>query len=175
MISLRLSRSVADDPDFVDAIELLISGFIKSSTLEHFAVVKIDNWFDDKWVNFTGVLRSYSGYPEFHYAADIPRTYTRTKALPPFARSRVEELWTIGEPRENAAGVFYFTGNSKENGRGALLASIPVPGHRTWEWYVGFANPPDWRPVRFKNVARNEVRIWTQMVVNNTLERTDER
>jgi len=157
MIKLELFPDDDDDTAFITLVQQTISGSINSSSLEHFSVIKIKNWFDDKWTGFGGVHRDHSGLLSFE--PGLPVTRRGNKALPPFARSRIINSKTYGNPRENPAGFYYFSGNSKSNGRGSLLASIPGSKER-WDWYVGYSNSPEWHAIRYKNVSTKDIEIW---------------
>ncbi len=158
MTKIELMPEDDDDPAFITLVQQTISGSIISSSLNHFAIFKLNNWFNDKWTGFGGVHRDYSGLLSF--PAGIPATYRTSSALPPFARSRTVYLKTYGEPSiKNPAGVYYFSGNSTTNGRASLLASIPGSGKR-WNWYVGYTGTPEWHAIRHKNVSPIEIEAW---------------
>lgn len=120
--------------------------------MNHFAVVTIDNWFDDRWVGFPGV---FAEYREF-MSVDIPFKRSREKVLPPFAKSRVIDLLMVGAPQENLAAVFYVSNQSNTNLRGSLLGSIPTDDKR-WNWYVGFKRDDAWKAIRHKDIGHEEL------------------
>jgi hypothetical protein len=155
-MTIELKPENDDNPQFIEIINKIISGFVLSGNLEHYVIIKINNWFDDKWAGFHGVFRDYSGPPDSGYVPGIAVTYHDTKALPPFARSRIKYLTMSGQPKENPASVFYFSGNSKSNNRGSLMASFPGP-QENWEWYVGFNNTEQWKAIRYKSIGRTEI------------------
>jgi hypothetical protein len=159
MTTLKLLPDEDDDTFFINLVQQTISGSINSSSLEHYAVIKIKNWFDDKWLGFGGVRRDYSGLLSFE--PGLPVRYRFGKSLPPFPKSRIVYCNSYGRPNENPAGVYYFSGNSKSNGRASLLASIPGSGER-WDWYVGYSGTPEWHAIRHKNVSANEIESWTK-------------
>ena len=157
MTNLELLADEDDDVFFINLVQQTISGSINSALLEHFAVIKIKNWFDDKWLGFGGVRRDYSGLLSFEPGLAVRRRFR--KSLPPFARSRIVYLKSYGSPNKNPAGVYYFSGNSKSNGRASLLASVPGSGEH-WDWYVGYSRTPEWHAIRHKNVSANEIESW---------------
>ncbi len=157
MLKLSMDSEPDDDPAFVAFVEKLIVGALAAGDTEHAAIIKIDNWFDDKWAAFGGQLRDYSGFAQYAFLPQYPVRRFSGKALPPFARSRVSYLLTIGQPEKNLASVFYFSGNTNANLRGSFLASEFDDSSCRYDWYVGFTKIEDWQMIRQKNISRSAV------------------
>lgn len=81
-----------DDPEFVELVKRVIAGCIDDSFPNTIIVIQIDNWFDYKWLGFSGIGRV--GFPtvvnlDVDTALDEFRQDQIT--LPPFSPSRVIE------------------------------------------------------------------------------------
>ena len=46
-----------DDPQFGEIVGRVISGLLSANPVEKVFVVRIDNWFDHKWLTFSGIGR----------------------------------------------------------------------------------------------------------------------
>ena len=81
-----------DDPEFVELVKRVIAGCINDSFPKTIIVIQIDNWFDYKWLGFSGIGRV--GFPtvvnlDVDTALDEFRQDQIT--LPPFSPRRVIE------------------------------------------------------------------------------------
>ena len=147
----QIRETVDDDPEFLALVTSAIRGMAAMRAMDQFAVVTIDNWFDDRWVGFPGVFTEYRKF----LGANIPYKRSRGKALPPFAASRVADLEIVGASDKNLAAVFYVSNRSNTNLRGSLLGLIPGDDE-TWQWYVGFKFDETWKAIRHKNIGHEE-------------------
>lgn len=81
-----------DDPKFVELVQRLIAGCIDDSFPNTIIVIQIDNWFDYKWLGFSG--RGRVGFP-FVLNLDLDTALDEFRqdqiTLPPFSPSRVIE------------------------------------------------------------------------------------
>lgn len=79
-----------DDPEFVELVKRMIAGCITASFPNTIIVVQIDNWFDYKWLGFSGI-----GRVGFHSALNLDRDTALDEfrqdqiTLPPFSPQRV--------------------------------------------------------------------------------------
>lgn len=69
----------SDDPQFVGLLTRIISKLVNASFPEQIFVMKIDNWFDHKWLNFSGI-----GSVGFFWGMNAPDT-----ALDEFRQDKV--------------------------------------------------------------------------------------
>ena len=81
-----------DDPEFVELVKRVIAGCIDDSFPNTIIVIQIDNWFDYKWLGFSGKGRV--GFP-FVLNLDLDTALDEFRqdqiTLPPFSPSRVIE------------------------------------------------------------------------------------
>src|SRR2546430_17270184 len=54
-MTIKLLINSNDDPQFVELVTQIISGLIRDSSPREVFVMKIDNWFDHKWLTFSGI------------------------------------------------------------------------------------------------------------------------
>lgn len=84
-------QSQNDDDEFIEAIDKLIHTLVKSYERPDLYVVRINNWFDHKWLNFAGNIRvpySAVGNTEIFAGISIWK-YKKETTLPPFAPNRI--------------------------------------------------------------------------------------
>ena len=55
--AMKLLTKPNDDVQFVELVNPIISALISGSFPEEIFVMKIDNWFDHKWLKFSGIGR----------------------------------------------------------------------------------------------------------------------
>lgn len=100
-----------DDPEFVELVKRMIAGCVNDGFPNTIIVVQIDNWFDHKWLGFSG-----KGRVRFDFGLNIDRDTALDEfrqdqiTLPPFSPRRV-----IGE--------FYF----QREANGEYSARNPRP------------------------------------------------
>src|SRR5690348_1625091 len=81
-----------DDPHFIDLMCRAISAELEINAAQEVFVIRIDNWFDHKWLNFSGVGRVAFGWnagcrDNTDTALDEFRQQKTT--FPPFSPNRI--------------------------------------------------------------------------------------
>ena len=180
MFRLELSADDTDDPAFVSFIARLITGVVLTHRPPEVRIFKIDNWFDHKWLCFSGKILGAVGVWQKHLT------------VPPFAANRIVDQWKY--VREEASGryqlvgpgpnihyqgpsavnlqrsigalvpsaaLFWYSGNTKAGGRGSLMGYIPVE-EDLWPWFLAFARAAEWRIAQRKNIHEYEARLFHQ-------------
>jgi hypothetical protein len=86
-MSIAFETTPEDDPDFLARVEQTLCGVLLSQRVEECVLVRIDNWFDHKWLGFTGtrVIASTSPWSEVIKA----EFHSAKVTLPPFSPGRV--------------------------------------------------------------------------------------
>lgn len=78
-----------DDPGFLDLLTLLVVSFTTSHAPEQVWLIQIDNWFDHKWLRFSGNVAFPMGVPLQRYGS-VKLPFWRDKlTFPPFNPNRV--------------------------------------------------------------------------------------
>lgn len=96
-----------DDPDFVELVSQIISEMVNKSFPEQIFVMKIDNWFDHKWLKFSGIGRVGFGFFEDLRDVDTALDEFRQDKItfPPFTPKRVIEQYYF---RRDESGYYSF-------------------------------------------------------------------
>jgi uncharacterized protein (DUF4415 family) len=172
-----------DDPEFIRQVEMALNGVLRRCSPAALALIKIDNWFDWKWLGFPGGI--YIG----KYARAVPGRIPSDRrprdliTIPPFVPERVVSQRRFAAPeyreidpgkpvhlhlrnrlalRRKAAAeepetaLAWYSGNSKANGRGALMV-YPPAGASYWPWYAELTRGEPWRiSAKAKNIKPDE-------------------
>jgi hypothetical protein len=80
-----------DDPGFLDLICRAITAELEVKTAQEVFVIRIDNWFDHKWLNFSGIGRVAFNNAGSKYIADtaLDEFHQKKATFPPFSPKRV--------------------------------------------------------------------------------------
>lgn len=176
---IPLESDPDDDPGFTELIARLIEGAVTVHRPEDFRVFKIDNWFDHKWLGFSGKVIGAVG------------VWQEGLTIPPFVANRIVHRWHYrvdddGGPRllgpgadihhrgwsarnlqrrvgliAPASALFWYSGNSLATGRGSLMGYVPVEGD-LWAWFLAFARDGSWKVARRKNIHPYEIRAFEE-------------
>ncbi len=170
---MKLKITQSDDPAFVELVAKIISSVVHEEKPELVALVHIDNWFDHKWLNFSGKLVGVVGVWKW------PPT------LPPFKPSRVLEqavfrmsgeqqyqeidapplhvdqassdnlnrkMETIAE-----SGVFaWWSGNTLSNGKGSLMVHVQNEPEGL-SWFASFEKKTEWKIHKSKHISETRI------------------
>ena len=180
-----LERGADDDAAFVMVAQRLIHGAVETNGRCSFYVVKVDNWFGPKWLGFDHKILGIAGVFEVDGASPrlvppfTPSRIVSTRYYAPESpegfRGRHATLHRRQTSEDNsrqklkhimpADGAFWWSGSSRDNGRGAVMAYLPgLGGHIGW--YAGFkrvAHPTldsagdDWSSTQLRGIARKEI------------------
>lgn len=155
-----------DDLGFIDAVRPIIDGVVRAVEPAELYVVKVDSWFGDNWLGFSNKLRGLVGVqyrktlrvPPFVPARVVSQRFFRREAnqahghertasklhLEQTSAANAKRLMSLVAPK---AAVFWWSGSTRRNQRGALMAYLPTPnGHVGW--YAAFKNTDDWKVAR---------------------------
>ena len=101
-MAVSIPSELTDDNDFIDLLNSLLRGLLVQQTPEQLWVVKIDNWFDHKWLRYSGNGSVASKFPASWSSSFMDR-FASVKAefwqgkltFPPFAPDRVVGQWSF--------------------------------------------------------------------------------
>jgi hypothetical protein len=54
-MAIQMSAGETDDPGFIEMLNSILSGLIGDHAPQQLWVIQIDNWFDHKWLGFSGM------------------------------------------------------------------------------------------------------------------------
>ncbi len=180
------SRKAIDDPEFLAWVEQIITGVQTRFETNEFYVVKIDNWFGQSWLGFSGKSLGVMGW------------HKKKLTLPPFVPSRVvsqqrflsegtqtgpeqhlhrwqpsgENLQRYTDVYVSEASVFWYSGSTKENNRASFMAYVLTPeGH--WPWYVGLRKKDSWHVIEALGISTGELDLIQESGANAPLIQLD--
>lgn len=180
---IELTRYDNDNFDFISSIETFIRVKIDQWRPKDIYLTRIDNWFDDKWVKFTGTnmhelfvwrLQDIT-VPPFHpnrvVSSDI---YTfdnghwtiqkSQKALHIIQASMYNLKRKISDFSRNGLFIWY-SGNSKTNNKGTLMCYL-VKDNTCYTFYISLSGDKNWNVSKTAGIPTKEVQeILTTMVV----------
>jgi hypothetical protein len=156
MFNPELILDSTDDSRFVDLAIGLIAGAVVTYQPPEVYIIKINNWFDHKWLGFSGKFLGAAG------------SWRRRLTIPPFVANRIIDQWHYshddasdiyrfkgsgnnlhhrGPAAENlrraikkivpAAALFWYSSDTGVTGGGSLMAYVPIEDDH-WSWFVSF-------------------------------------
>lgn len=97
-MTIELIAKPHDDPEFVELVRHLISGCVNEDFPGRIFVIRIDNWFDQKWLGFSGKGRvGFGFFGDYLVDMDtgLDEFYQDHITLPPFSPKRVIEEYSF--------------------------------------------------------------------------------
>lgn len=181
---MKLNITPEDDPAFVQIVSRIIDSVIAERTLQIVAVIQIDNWFDHKWLHFTGKVLGALG------------VWKDELTIPPFNPHRVKsqmvsrltdrgiyesfeapplhiEQWSsdnLNRKLKNStdSGVFvWWTSNTVTNGKGSVMVYTQKSDESS-AWFVSFEREAEWKIRKTKDISVEEVRQFMKSVEQGT-------
>ena len=185
---MRIIVQPDDAPEFADLVERALCGILRRYAPPVVTLIKIDNWFGSRWLGFAGKFLGIAGVGQ---NVNKGRERTRGIRIPPFVPERVvsqrrfvapafDEI-EAGEPihkpvpsrtalRRKIAveapgqAIIWYSGNSEANGRGALMAYIPLDD-TYWLWFVDIKKADAWRITEIRGIKPDE--FWDLTVMQS--------
>lgn len=176
---IEILASENDDKDFVQIVERIFNAGLKLGNPEEVFIIKVDHWFDFKWLAFS------------HKTLGALGVWSKPLRIPPFIPNRIiEEIyfqkiandykWEVSDPlhiyqtSENnaerklkcqSAYFIWFSGDTKNNSQGSLMVySFEKDFQKAW--YVSFVKNPAWQIYKTDKISRAEVK---SMIENDYL------
>jgi hypothetical protein len=88
-VPVNIAIDNSDDFGFIETLNAVVSGVVATHVPQHVWIVRIDNWFDHKWLKFSGHGAVASNIPIDRWDT-VKATFYRDKiTLPPFNPNRV--------------------------------------------------------------------------------------
>jgi len=186
-----------DDPEFVELVKRVIAGCINDSFPDTIMVIQIDNWFDYKWLGFSGRGRvPFAGNFDLDTALDEFRQDQIT--LPPFSPHRVIEEYyfqrevngeySARDPRpylhqkelarssQNLhkrivdrvdSAVLVWFSSNTKQNLRGSIMVYEVKDFEVHPWYAEFAKREDWRVIQTRGITTEQVHL----LIKNDVER----
>ena len=97
LMTIKIAAGETDDPYFIELLNRLTSGLIHRSVPAALWIIQIDNWFDHKWLRFSGIGTVDYQFAAFmnRYDAALDEFYQDKVTFPPFTPNRVIGQWSF--------------------------------------------------------------------------------
>lgn len=160
---IEFTKSEIDDIDFISKAQILANEVIKDLNPNEVFLFKVDNWFDTKWLNFTGKILGALGtwnyddnsrIPPFSPNRIIEQGYYKLNELNTYEKEKSEIKIHKKQPAEDnlnrriinvskSAIFVWYSSNTIINGQGSLMI-YPVENDKCQPFYVGLKKNKDW-------------------------------
>lgn len=170
---MRINTTTDDDDRFIEIVRAVIEAVVRREAPGTLRVIRIDNWFGEKWRGFAGKVLGAFGVGRGRLV------------IPPFVPSRVdsEYSWTKEESgyvfdssfdvlhkrirsEENLRRYFdqqcpetiavWFSSKSASNGRGSIMVYSDAGMERTESWYIELTAQKNWEPSVANGITASE-------------------
>ncbi len=183
----KIKIEEGDAPEFIEMVNKIMEAMIFKYNVGEVAFVKIKNWFDHKWLNYSGktvVLFDFHGLKGFYDSA-LENVWRDKITIPPFNPNRVIyskffrkketgnrkiekkiHQWRISTDNVHNRVVNYttdgllvwFSSNTAINQKGSLMV-YRSQKDQVHTWYASLENIGEWRITKSKGVKLDELTI----------------
>jgi hypothetical protein len=96
-VTVTIPSGLSDDNDFIEKLNSMLGKLIAVNSTERLWVIQIDNWFDHKWLGFSGKGIVDFKFPEYMHRFDaaLDEFYQDHVTFPPFTPNRVLNQWSF--------------------------------------------------------------------------------
>ena len=166
---MNLETTPSDDPAFVRLIASILDAVVAENTPDVVAVIHIKNWFDHKWLDFSGkilgalgVWKSELTLPPFHPNRVISQTASRLidGKYENFAAPPLHVLQASSENlnrkmhHQTSSGLFaWWSSNTITNSQGSLMVYTQIEDQSS-TWFLGFQKNGDWKIDKHKGIKK---------------------
>jgi hypothetical protein len=104
---IQVAAGETDDPQFITLLNSLVHGLLKAATPQELWIIQIDNWFDHKWLRFSGIGTVDFKFPGFmnRYDGALDEFYQDKLTFPPFTPNRVLGQWSFARVEDHYVEV----------------------------------------------------------------------
>ncbi len=94
---IKVAAGETDDPQFITLLNSLVGGLIEEDAPQELWIIQIDNWFDHKWLRFSGIGTVDFQFPAFmnRYDGALDEFYQDKVTFPPFTPNRILGQWSF--------------------------------------------------------------------------------
>jgi hypothetical protein len=174
MSALALDLEDGDNIDFVHAFQPVIVGVLRLIEPPEVYLVKIDSWFGTKWLGFShkvlgkiAVNRAELRVPPFVPGRVRSQSFFRDSGSTGYQRADSPLQLHIEQPSSDnarrvmstqcpAAAAFWWSGDTRRNRRGCLMAYLPSHGGHTG-WYAEYLLTDRWIVGRTRRTTAQEL------------------
>jgi len=191
-MAIRMLAGETDDPGFIEAVNSIVSELIVDHAPEEFWVIQIDNWFDHKWLGFSGYGLVASNIPVNQYDTVKAESYQKKVTFPPFAPNRVLRQFSfvrVGDSYKESAlpalphsnerkrsetnlrrriqdftrsGCFVWYSANTVSNGKGSIMVYVVTADQVECWFAAFSREEEWKLQTTKGVTRDELERWLE-------------
>jgi hypothetical protein len=160
---IEFTKEEIDNIDFIRKVQTLANEFITILNPKEIFLFKVDNWFDTKWLNFTGKVLGALGTWDYEHTQRIPpfspnrikqQSYFKKDNLGTYQKKEFEHKIHKRQPAEenlqrrivnfsDSAVFIWYSSNTILNGQGSLMI-YPVQNDKCEPFYVGLKKNKNW-------------------------------
>jgi hypothetical protein len=172
---MRIVVQDDDETGFIHEVRACVSGIIRLNRPPELFLIKTNAWFGPKWLRFQGKVSGSFGVWAGERCKNV--------ALPPFVPHRIlwerrylapeykqapirrivhEQVSASRALKRNVrditpnASLVWFSGSSRSNKRGAIMAYLLVEGSY-WAWYLSWEQQNTWRVTESIGATADEI------------------
>ena len=182
--NIKIKILEGDSSEFIIILNEIINRIIIRDDIAEISVVRIKNWFDHKWLNYSG--KGVIHYKTTTHLDEVALTnfWKEKITVPPFNPNRVlSELsfhkratgnkvfdkalhrWQRSSENQNnriqrksANGLFiWYSSNTEENQQGSIM-TYEVIGDNVDTWYANLVNSDGWKVMKTKGINIDELK-----------------
>lgn len=191
-MAIQMSAGETDDPGFIEVLNSILSELIADDAPQQFWVIQIDNWFDHKWLGFSGMGLIASNIPLNNYDTVKSESYQEKVTFPPFTPSRVVGQFSfvrVGNTYTESALPTLPHGNERKHSETNLRRRIQdftrsgcfvwysantvangrgsvmvyvVTADQVECWFAAFNRQEEWKLETTKGVTRAKLERWIE-------------
>src|SRR4051812_20614348 len=180
----HIKSDLTDDPEFIALIERIAVTSFKQRDYEEVFIIEIKNWFDHKWLKFSGIGRvSFRKIFDSQAQVALDEFFQEKITFPPFTPNRIlHQQWFPAKALRRRAPVHnikrrehsswnlqrrvadfaksavfvWFSSGTKANDRGSLMV-YNVHAGSVSAWYASLRKAADWVLHQTKEISREAV------------------
>lgn len=180
---VKIKKLEGDSVDFIQILEELVNRLITRDDIAEIKLVKIKNWFDHKWLKYSGkgivhftetlhpdriALKSFwrdkitvppftpnRVISEIRYHRKQTRNKMFEKGLHDWQRSTDNENNLITKQSDNGLFIWYSSGTEK-NQQGSIMG-YRVDNDHVDTWYISVENKNGWIVTKTKGINKEEL------------------
>lgn len=160
---IELTKSESDNIAFIQKAQILVNEIIFDLKPSEIFLFKVDNWFDTKWLNFTGKVLGLLGTWNYNHSQRIPpfspnrimeQSHFQLNKFGTYSKCELEnEIHKRQSAEKNknrrivnvsdSAVFIWYSSNTVTNGQGSLMI-YPVENGKCEPFYIGFKKNKEW-------------------------------
>ena len=186
-MAAEILPGITDDNDFIDLLNSMIGKLLALEPPKQLWIIQIDNWFDHKWLRFSGNGAIASNIPIVGFEIVKSDFYQDKLTFPPFAPDRVLGQWSyvhwgddyrecslpmLPHPTERlhtfqnlhrriqdvvSSGCFVWYSSNTLSNGRGSVMVYTIKSERTDCWFAAFTRHESWALGATKGISRTSV------------------